>query len=212
MFVPIAVPVGVSVPVSLANLRSKQTGPRYAALSADTVALLVYLVHGAYWQITDQTDESDSVVDTALDEILRGGMIGQILWLAIDAAPAGTLVCDGSTYNRSEYPALYDSLPGSMKTASTFTLPNLINQTVRGSVSPGSTGGNDSVTLTVDQLPPHTHTYTPPVINLDLESPGVPDISAAGIGAIANTGSAGSGDVIDITNAYVGLLPVIIAS
>ena len=67
------------------------------------------------------------------------GMI--MLWYGTAATvPAGWSICDGSGLT-----------------------PNLINKFVRGGGSTSSlnsTGGDDSVSLTGDNLPPHTHTVT----------------------------------------------------
>jgi hypothetical protein len=43
-------------------------------------------------------------------------------------------------------------------------------------------------------MPAHTHTYLPPVVDLDLEAVGVPDIMAARLGTPIATGSTGDGN------------------
>jgi microcystin-dependent protein len=41
-------------------------------------------------------------------------------------------------------------------------------------------------------MPSHFHLYTPPIPNVDLEAPGVPDITAAGVSP-TTTGTGGAG-------------------
>lgn len=108
------------------------------------------------------------------------------------------LPLDGATHDQADYPELFAVLPSSMKDEilDTLTLPSLEGLFLKGLESPeltGDTGGDESVTLNVSQIPAHDHTYIPPVLNLDLEGPGVPDILAAGIGAPTTTGATGSG-------------------
>jgi len=124
------------------------------------------------------------------------GMINQF----ITAVPVGWLALDGATHDGDDYPELFDALPASMKTGSDFTLPDMTDVFVFGTNTAGEIGdtaGENTTTLTIGQLPAHDHTYTPPVLNLDLEAPGVPDILAAGVGTPTVTGSTGSGDTID---------------
>lgn len=128
------------------------------------------------------------------------GMIGQIFPYIGSSAPAGALACDGGTYSRSAYPALYAALDASLITdADNFRTPDLRGRTIIGTGQGtglsarafGSTGGSEAHQLTVGELAQHSHTYVPVTLNLDLESPGVPDIQGAGIGLPTSTGSAG---------------------
>lgn len=108
------------------------------------------------------------------------------------------LPLDGQTHSEDDYPELYLVLPDSMvdEMAGEFTLPSAQGLFLKGQEAPeltGDTGGAENVTLTINQIPDHDHSYTPPVLNIDLEGPGVPDILAAGIGAPTTTGSTGGG-------------------
>jgi microcystin-dependent protein len=71
------------------------------------------------------------------------------------------LVCDGSTYQRSQYIELANVL-GVSPSATTFQVPDLRDKFLKGKNADavGSTGGSASTTLTTANLPDHTHTGT----------------------------------------------------
>ena len=85
-----------------------------------------------------------------------------------DSIPTGFLLCKGDAISRSTYATLFvaiGTLHGSGDGSSTFNLPDLKNRFVVGggtgsNYSVGDTGGADSVTLSVSELPAHTHTHT----------------------------------------------------
>jgi microcystin-dependent protein len=74
--------------------------------------------------------------------------------------PAGHLVCNGQSVNKSDYPELFNIIGITFGgTANTFMLPNLINRYAMGatSASANQVGANNR-SLTVANLPSHTHT------------------------------------------------------
>lgn len=133
------------------------------------------------------------------------GMVNQFLGVV----PAGWLALDGSTHDKADYPELWEILPAAMKTGSAFTVPDVTDaflMATNTAVEIGDTGGENSTTLTVGQLPAHDHTYVPPIFNVDLEAPGVPDILAAGVGTPTTTGLTGSGESIENRPSFVKAL------
>jgi len=123
--------------------------------------------------------------------------LGMIIPFATQSLPAFVLACDGATYLRTDYPALYAALDASLIVdADSFNVPDLRDKYVLGAGSgnnPFDAVGAHSVSLTSAQNGPHSHTYTTPILNLDLETPGAPDIFAAGVGPIVQTGTSGTG-------------------
>lgn len=176
--------------------------------------LIAQLTNEAEWLEVGSTVED--VVEAAFQTVTEFynmvliGMVNQFL----ASVPAGWLALDGSTHHKNDYPELFDVLPASMKTGGNFTLPDMTDAFAFGtntSAEIGDTGGSNSTTLTIAQLPAHTHTYVPPVVNIDLEAPGVPDILAAGIGAPTATGSTGSGESHDNRPQFIKVLFAIYA-
>lgn len=123
-------------------------------------------------------------------------LIGSIVPYATAVAPDDTLFCDGGTYNRVDYQALYDALDSIyIVDADSFSVPDLRGRTILGTgTGSGLTaraiadvGGEETHQLTVAEMPghdhsstPHSHFYDKAVPNLDLEAPGAPDILGLG--------------------------------
>lgn len=174
------------------------------ALAIDSA--LIPHVSDAIAQLTFESnwfEVGDTVADVIVDSVdaldswyLSNMLIGQVSSF-LGSLPVFWLPLAGDTFDRVDYPELWDALDSQFKDSTTFTLPDLTDlflaAAVDGIYSLGDTGGEDTHTLTTDELPAHTHTYLPPVIDLDLEAPGVPDIAAARIGTPTSTGSAGGG-------------------
>ena len=71
------------------------------------------------------------------------------------------LICDGATYQRSHYVELANTL-GVSPSATTFQVPDLRDKFLKGKNTDtiGTTGGSATTTLSVANLPDHTHTGT----------------------------------------------------
>ena len=158
------------------------------------------------WElIGDDIDTITQAVQNSVNQWYSNMLVGLVGMFAV-SLPLGWLLLDGATHLKVDYPELWALLDAGMKTASDFTLPDMTDAFPMGADTVGgvgATGGANTYQLTEGQLPPHSHTYVPPVADVDLEAPGVPDILAARLGAPTTTGSTGDGDDIDNRPNYV---------
>ena len=167
---------------------------------------------------------------------ITGGdpFVGEIMLFAGGFTVNNYLPCDGRLLNISQNAALFSILGiaygGNGQT--TFALPDLRNRVPRGANSSGNSfpvgvvSGQETVTLTTGQLPPHTHnlnvssaaaTTNTPSGNYPAAASGVnPDtgdnITVRTYGtspnAIANTGAispVGSGMAVSVLDPFLGM-------
>jgi microcystin-dependent protein len=110
---------------------------------------------------TNSQNISIAALDAATNNLPPPGTI--VMYVAVNA-PAGWLVCDGSGCHTSVYSRLHSIIGYSFGGGGTnFNLPNLKSRIPIGLNSSGSfntlnkTGGYENVTLTIAQIPSHTH-------------------------------------------------------
>jgi microcystin-dependent protein len=122
---------------------------------------------------------------------------GVISQYAGTAAPAGYLLCQGQSVSTTTFAALFAAIGYNYGgSGGSFNLPNLQNRVPvgRGSGTFGSlnaTGGAETVTLTVNQMPSHTHIQNSHNHTQDAHSHGASSGDAGSHGHTASTDTAG---------------------
>ena len=90
-------------------------------------------------------------------------LTGSIVMFAGSVAPQGWLLCDGSAVSRSQYSALFDIVDttyGEGDGSTTFNLPDLRGRVMIGASDShpvASIGGEETHSLTENELPQHSH-------------------------------------------------------
>lgn len=109
---------------------------------------------GQIWHDTDDTTAP-----------IVGVPVGGIIPFGGSSAPSGWLLCQGQSLSRSVYANLFAEIGttyGSTGSA-TFSLPDLQDRVPLGKGAAralGLTGGQETITLGSEHLPPHKHTLT----------------------------------------------------
>lgn len=149
---------------------ASNTAPRTVTLSGMSVTVLFSCLDAANrlydWQGADGTlspaeiDQIEAILGDARHELMQS-QIGEIRAFATGAPPAGSLLCDGTIYDRVDYPELYDALsPVFIVDADLFHVPDLRARFIYGAADPtdnGTTGGEERVTLVDGEMPTHSH-------------------------------------------------------
>lgn len=143
------------------------------------------------------------------------GPIGTIVSYLGTVAPHGWLVCDGKEYKTEDYPKLAEFIEiqfGSVNYfggdgETTFAVPDLRDRFILGAGETrtvGENGGSDSIVLSADTLPAHSHNITG--IGIEESDKGGSLFSggddAIGASAEAETGETGNGQPISILPPY----------
>lgn len=136
-------------------------------------------------------------------------MVGSVQFYA-NTIPSGVLACDGSVYTEAEYPDLYSYLGG---VGGSFNVPDMRGRFAIGADGGGyplgTTGGAEDHTLTIAEMPPHSHA-SHDHIPVDVELPVTP-LPLPGLPTPSITGDTGAGLAHNNMPPYIGLNAGIVA-
>lgn len=116
-------------------------------------------VAGQPAEILKQVQDIAQGIRTALDKAIP---VGTIAMFGAERDPDGWLRCDGRLLDRNAYAKLFAVIGTThgFTNSSNFRLPDIRERSVVGSgtkYSIGDKGGNATVTLSINQMPAHTH-------------------------------------------------------
>jgi len=134
-------------------------------------------------------------------DTLRDAVVGDYKWSAYNTDYNGWLKCDGRQLSKTTYSALYAILGNTYGTnGGNFYLPNCQGRLLAaagtptgGSIQPGASNlvlgtsfGSQTHTLSVSEMPSHTHTGT---TNEYVDTPESENVALTGIGTAVVSGS-----------------------
>lgn len=140
--------------------------------------------------------------------------LGDVRISAAATIPYGCLLCDGATYEKADYPDLYAALaPAFIVDSETFVVPDLRDRFVYGAGGDraiGDVGGEAGHTLTVGELPSHSHTIPATATTLAVEPGEVTVLTPIPI-ISSNTGDTGGDGSHNNIPPYLALTYYIVA-
>lgn len=145
--------------------------------------------------------------------------VGGVIQFAGATAPTDYKFCDGSTLASATYPDLFAAIGTTHGgDATNFALPDMRERTAvhpGGAISLGDAGGADAVTLSVAQLPAHSHDIGAYSDDGETDEPGGAYMAKAGGGEsiyagdsdddLAPTGQTGNGQSVPTQSPYRAL-------
>ena len=136
-----------------------------SAIAANTAKVTNATHTGDVTGSTALTIADGAVTQAKINSAVIFTPVGTVITYAGSSAPTGYLICNGTAISRTTYAALFAIIGttyGAGDGSSTFNLPNLQEKFIVGSSSNtgynlADTGGAAEVTLSVNQIPSHTH-------------------------------------------------------
>lgn len=179
-------------------------------------------VAGQPAEILKEVQKIAEGIRTAMDKAIP---IGTIAMFGAERDPEGWLRCDGRLLDRTAYAKLFAVIGTThgFTSSTNFRLPDMRERSVVGSgtkYSIGDKGGNATVTLSINQMPAHTHEigevedsgrrFQSRTANQDI------GIGSDGYTYLTSTGSnrgnrspiatsVGGGQPVDLRDPYIGL-------
>lgn len=184
---------------------ASNTPTRTVTLSGMTVTVLfscldaanrLYDWQGAGFDLTPaEIDQIEAILAEARRELMAS-LVGQVVMWAGENAPENFLLCDGATYARADYPALYNALATFfIVDSANFVVPDLRDRFVLGGATVGdvgASGGEETHTLIESEIPSHSHSIPATATTLAVEPGEVTVLTPIPI-ITSSTGNTGGG-------------------
>lgn len=146
---------------------------------------------------TATPEESAEYFQDVIGEYLTSmcAHIGEIRPFTFSPLPDRWLVLDGTAVSVTDYPGLAAVVPSSWISGGDINLPDMATRSLVGAgtgYALGAVGGEEEHTLTVAEMPSHSHSYDIAVLTVDIAG----ELPAPALDALApaSTGSTGGND------------------
>lgn len=150
--------------------------------------------------------------------ILRNNRLvpaGSVEAFAGSVVPSGWLMCNGASISKTDYYHLYDIIGDAYGSGDedNFVLPDLRSRQVVGAGqgnglsnrSLAQTGGEESHTLTINEMPAHTHTQTIRTGNQSTDNVFGSEVAANETSGTVTTGSTGGSMAHNVMDPFLVL-------